>query len=318
LKIDVLYFDGCPNHGPAVERVKEILRGGGISAEVSEVNVHDASIAQEAGFLGSPSILVNGVDVEPAARSAREYGIMCRTYVVNGKREGLPSRELIRQAILEAQGGIQSSGTREDPAEKSRSASVFAAGSILAAIVASFCCILPIVFALTGFSILGASAFFDAWRPYLLGLTFGLLALGFYFAYRPRQESCAPGSACALPKAGRSGRIILWIATAAVVLFAAFPYYSGAVAELLLSGATSAAAQSEPSSVANAKFSVEAMDRAACATKVENKLKAVQGVRSVTVSVEQRKAEVDYDSRSTTLSQLEQAIKDAGYDGRKI
>ncbi|MCU1260555.1 MAG: hypothetical protein JWO80_3440 [Bryobacterales bacterium] len=47
-----------------------------------------------------------------------------------------------------------------------------------------------------------------------------------------------------------------------------------------------------------------------------NKLKAVKGVRSVTV--EYRKAEVDYDPDSTTLSQLEQAIKDAGYDTRKV
>jgi mercuric ion transport protein len=88
---------------------------------------------------------------------------------------------------------------------------------------------------LTGFSILGASALFDAWRPYLLGLTFGLLGLGFYFAYRPRKEHCAPGSACAMPVNKRSGRLMLWLATAAVVLFAAFPYYSGRVAEFLLS-----------------------------------------------------------------------------------
>ena len=106
-------------------------------------------------------------------------------------------------------------------------------GLVIFLLVAS--CILPIVFAVTGFSILGASALFDTWRPYLLGLTFGLLGLGFYFAYRPRKEQCAPGSACAMPATKRSGRLMLWLATAVVVLFAAFPYYSGAVAEWLLS-----------------------------------------------------------------------------------
>jgi len=109
-----------------------------------------------------------------------------------------------------------------------------AAGSVLAAIIASFCCILPIVFAVTGFSTLGASALFDAWQPYLLGLSFGLLGLGFYFAYRPRKEQCAPGSACAMPTTTRAGRLMLWLALAAVVLFATFPYYSGRVAEFLL------------------------------------------------------------------------------------
>jgi hypothetical protein len=54
MKIEVLYFDGCPNHEPAVERIHELLREEGISAEVVEVNVSDASIAQKVGFLGSP------------------------------------------------------------------------------------------------------------------------------------------------------------------------------------------------------------------------------------------------------------------------
>jgi hypothetical protein len=234
MKIEVLYFDGCPNHKPAVERVQHVLREEGVSAELLEVNVSDASIAQQVGFLGSPSVRVNGLDVEPEARAAREYGMMCRTYSVDGRRQGLPSREMLRQAIREANSGINNSDSGQPPSNKSKSPTLFAAGSVLAASIASFCCILPIVFALTGFSILGASALFDAWRPYLLGLTFGLLGLGFYFAYRPRREQCAPGSACVMPATNRSGRLMLWLATAAVVLFAAFPYYSGAVAEWLL------------------------------------------------------------------------------------
>ena len=234
MKIEVLYFDGCPNHKPAVKRVQQLLSEESVSAEVLEVDVSDASIAQEVGFLGSPSVRVNGLDVEPEARAAREYGMMCRTYSVDGRREGLPSREMLRQAIQGANAGIKNSDSGQLPSNTSKSPTLFAAGSIFAAIIASFCCILPIVFALTGVSILGASALFDAWRPYLLGLTFGLLGLGFYFAYRPRREQCAPGSACAIPTTNRSGRLMLWLATAAVVLFAAFPYYSGAVAEWLL------------------------------------------------------------------------------------
>ena len=236
MKIEVLYFDGCPNHKPAVERVQELLREEGASAEVQEVNVGDAAIAQNLGFLGSPSIRVNGFDAEPDARSARQYGMMCRTYVVNGRREGLPSREMLRKAIREASSGVNNSDSSLPPSGSSKSpTSLFAAGSVFAAIIASFCCILPIVFALTGFSVLGASALFDAWRPYLLGLTVGLLGMGFYFAYRPKKQVCAPGSVCAMPATNRSGRLMLWLATAAVVLFATFPYYSGAVAEWLLS-----------------------------------------------------------------------------------
>jgi hypothetical protein len=235
MKIEVLYFEGCPNHRPAVARVQEALEQEGISAEVVEVNISDVSAAQELGFLGSPSIRVNGMDVEPAARSARAYGVMCRTYIVDQRREGLPSREVVRQALRETQSGVSNAAIVEDAVKRSKTVPLLAAGSIFAAILASLCCVLPIVFALTGASILGASAIFAAWRPYLLGATFGLLGVGFYFAYRPGKEQCAQGACCAMPAAKRSGRLMLWLASGAVLLFAAFPYYSGPVAEYLLS-----------------------------------------------------------------------------------
>jgi copper chaperone CopZ len=325
MKIEVLYFDGCPNHGPAVQRIQEVLGQEDVTAEVSEVNIHDASTAEEVGFLGSPSIRVNGLDVEPEARSAREYGMMCRTYVVNGRREGLPSREIIRQAIREAQSGMSSgepccqrAATGAGIGKESRSSSLFAAGSVLAAVVASLCCILPIAFAVAGVSIVGASALFAAWRPYLLGLTFGLLGLGFYFAYGRRKEQCAPGSVCAIPTTKRRGRVTLWIATAAVVLFAAFPYYSGPVAGFLLSNdSVGAASRPTKPAVEHVIFGIDGMDCAACARAVESKLKAVPGVRKATVSYEQRRAEVEYDPGSARRPQMEKAIEDAGYRVRK-
>src|SRR5215472_13342072 len=120
MKIEVLYFDGCPNHKPAVDRLQQLLREEGVSAELLEVKVSDASIAQEFGFLGSPSIRLNGLDVEPEARTARDYGMMCRTYGANGRREGLPSREMVRQAIREANSGVNNSDSGEPPSNKSK------------------------------------------------------------------------------------------------------------------------------------------------------------------------------------------------------
>ncbi|MBI3473013.1 MAG: hypothetical protein HY013_16780 [Candidatus Solibacter usitatus] len=73
MKIEILYFDGCPNHQPAVERVKEVLKEEGLAAEVVEVNVGDDASARSLGFQGSPTIRIDGLDVEPSARSSKEF-----------------------------------------------------------------------------------------------------------------------------------------------------------------------------------------------------------------------------------------------------
>ena len=111
----------------------------------------------------------------------------------------------------------------------------FLGASVIAAFAASLCCILPIAFVLLGVGIAGAAAFFATWRPLLLTITFLLLGFGFYFAYRKPGRTCEPGLACERPGGNRTGRTWLWIATALVIVFAAFPYYSGPVANLLLS-----------------------------------------------------------------------------------
>ena len=99
MTVEVLYFPGCPHYLPTVQRVREVLDQERIVATTSELQVADATIASRIGFLGSPSVRVNGADVEPSARGVRDYGLMCRIYIVDGRREGLPSREMIRLAI---------------------------------------------------------------------------------------------------------------------------------------------------------------------------------------------------------------------------
>ena len=195
----------------------------------------------------------------------------------------------------------------------------FLGASLVAAIVASFCCILPIVFALTGITIAGAAARFAAWRPYLLAATFALLGVGFYLAYRPAREQCEPGAACARPATRRSGRILLWLATTLVVAFAAFPYYSAPVAEFLLSPQETQSAPTAPraAQLEHASLVIEGMDCGACAAAIENRLKALPGVVRASVSYDLAKAEIDYDPRSASLEQMEKVVQQAGYRARK-
>jgi hypothetical protein len=97
MKIEVLYFEGCPNHAPALDRLKAVLRQAGLAIEVSEIEVSDESAAETLQFFGSPTIRVNGLDIEPDSRSVKDTGFACRRY-----SDGLPSEEMIRTALREA------------------------------------------------------------------------------------------------------------------------------------------------------------------------------------------------------------------------
>jgi len=97
MRIEVLYFEGCPNHLPAVDRLRTVLRQEGVQTEISEVEVKDESAAKELKFFGSPTIRVNGLDIEADLRDVKDTGFACRRY-----SGGLPSEEMIRTALKEA------------------------------------------------------------------------------------------------------------------------------------------------------------------------------------------------------------------------
>ena len=99
MQIEVLYFDDCPHHQPTVERINAVLREEGCHADVREVLVPDVSTAQRVKFLGSPTVRVNGIDIELTAQCRKDFGLMCRRYT-----GGVPSHELIRSAIRSASG----------------------------------------------------------------------------------------------------------------------------------------------------------------------------------------------------------------------
>jgi hypothetical protein len=102
MKVEILYFSGCPNHVPAVKRVREVLQQEGTPADMVEIEVKDAVAAQQIRFLGSPTIRIDGQDVERGARGVRVFGMICRTYIDKGRCTGLPPRECIRAAVREA------------------------------------------------------------------------------------------------------------------------------------------------------------------------------------------------------------------------
>jgi hypothetical protein len=103
LHVQLLGFSDCPNRDTAMERLRMAIAEAHVSADVTEVEVDDSTLALALRFLGSPSVRINGVDVEPAARSAEQFGLMCRTYQTPHGSEGAPPLEMIRAALRDAQ-----------------------------------------------------------------------------------------------------------------------------------------------------------------------------------------------------------------------
>ena len=99
-------------------------------------------------------------------------------------------------------------------------------GTVVAAIAASLCCVLPVTVVVLGVGSAALGATFEPFRPYFTVVTLALLAFGFYQAYRPRPE-CAPGESCSIPENRGSQRLTLWIIASIAMLLLAFPLYVG-------------------------------------------------------------------------------------------
>ncbi len=100
MKIEVLYFPDCPNYVPALALVHEVLAETGIQAQVELVRVETEADAQRLQFIGSPTVRVNGLDVDfRAASVAKDFGLRCRLYGDDGRVLGWPSRRMLRDSI---------------------------------------------------------------------------------------------------------------------------------------------------------------------------------------------------------------------------
>ena len=102
MTIEVLYFDGCPNHEKLLEHLAGLLESEGVAAEMVLRRVPDDEHAQREQFLGSPTIRVDDQDIEPGAAKRTDFGLKCRIYQTSAGLSGLPSDEWILDALSSA------------------------------------------------------------------------------------------------------------------------------------------------------------------------------------------------------------------------
>jgi len=94
--IEFLYTPHCPNAGAARELLETILRERRIPDPIQEVVIHTPEDASRVGFVGSPSIRIDGVDVESVSTGIKGAALSCRLY----DGTGVPGRGLIEAALL--------------------------------------------------------------------------------------------------------------------------------------------------------------------------------------------------------------------------
>ena len=98
-KVELLYFDGCPSYEALLPRLRELLRKEGASGDVALRRVESPEDAERERFLGSPTLRVDGEDIDPDAAGRGDFGLKCRLYRTGADYSPLPPDEWIRRAL---------------------------------------------------------------------------------------------------------------------------------------------------------------------------------------------------------------------------
>lgn len=292
MKIQLLWFPGCPNVEAARVALRDAMARIGVADTIEEIDVSAPSAPPQLRNWGSPTILIEGTDV--GGQLAAEAS-SCRLY--DGAR--VPSADAIERALRPA---LATSSARLVPAvgdnRAARTSRLPGTGAIFAALVASACCIGPAMLALIGLSGAALSAALAPWRPVFLVITGMLVAIGLYLAFRRRP---ADACGCPAPRTRRVGRSLMVIVAAVAVALAAYPWFLDA--DRRGGGSTANA-------TAIARVEIDGITCAECADGIVRKLARVRGVGDVAIDTDRGLATIHYDPASTNPEALATAISE--------
>ncbi len=102
MEIRLLYFDDCPNWRATADMVRDLVAELDLRAEVELVNVATHESAEQLGFRGSPTVLLDGRD--PFLDEAAPIGLSCRVYRTDAGLAGRPTESQLRSALLSTSG----------------------------------------------------------------------------------------------------------------------------------------------------------------------------------------------------------------------
>lgn len=100
--IQFLYWEDCPSHPEAWRRLQEVMSEEGIDMPIERIEVVTDEDARRLRFPGSPTIRINGLDVDPVGAGQMPVALACRVYVLkDGRYAPVPSKAMLRRALAE-------------------------------------------------------------------------------------------------------------------------------------------------------------------------------------------------------------------------
>jgi len=102
MNIELLWFEGCPNHHAASELLQTTLDELGVSASINMIEVPDLETGERTKFAGSPSIRINSIDIDPTYEDTGDYTPRCRVYMTSEGFKGVPEKAWIVDALQAA------------------------------------------------------------------------------------------------------------------------------------------------------------------------------------------------------------------------
>ena len=98
-KVEILYWPHCPSFAEAHQLVLDVAAEAGTPIEVGIREINTLEEAVSVGFVGSPTILVDGRDVDESSAFGRP-SLSCRLYrLPDGRPSPIPSRSQIKEAL---------------------------------------------------------------------------------------------------------------------------------------------------------------------------------------------------------------------------
>ena len=102
MKVEVFYFDGCPSYDALLPRLRELMAEAGVDERIELKAVESVEAAERDRFLGSPTLRIDGQDIEPAARERTDFGLKCRLYASADGVRGTVPEKLVVTALTRA------------------------------------------------------------------------------------------------------------------------------------------------------------------------------------------------------------------------